>query len=82
MIRLICVLHIKNNLNIVSLLRVIIMTSQASSHVWLVTGSSTGFGRALAEAALDQGDRVIVTARDVSESQDLADKLVGDGNGH
>jgi NAD(P)-dependent dehydrogenase (short-subunit alcohol dehydrogenase family) len=82
MIRLICILHIKNNLNIVSSLRVIIMTSQASSYAWLITGSSTGFGRALAEAALAQGDSVIVTARGVSEIQDLADKLVGDRNGH
>ncbi|MEH1868941.1 MAG: oxidoreductase [Nostoc sp.] len=47
------------------------MTNQQSSRVWLITGSSTGFGRALAEAALAQGDRVIVTARDVRKIQDL-----------
>ena len=47
------------------------MTSKESSRVWLITGSSTGFGRALAEAALAQGDRVIVTARNVSKIQDL-----------
>ena len=47
------------------------MTNQKSSLVWLITGSSTGFGRALAEAALAQGDRVIVTARDISKIQDL-----------
>ncbi len=47
------------------------MTSQKSSRVWLITGSSTGFGRALAEAALAQGDRVIATARDISKIQDL-----------
>jgi NAD(P)-dependent dehydrogenase (short-subunit alcohol dehydrogenase family) len=33
------------------------------STVWFVTGSSRGPGRALAGAALEQGDRVIVTAR-------------------
>lgn len=47
------------------------MISKESSRVWLITGSSTGFGRALAEAALAQGDRVIATARNVSQIQDL-----------
>lgn len=47
------------------------MTRQESSRVWLITGSSTGFGRALAEAALAQGDRVIATARHVSKLEDL-----------
>lgn len=47
------------------------MTHQTSSRVWLITGSSTGFGRALAEAALAQGDRVIATARNPSKIQDL-----------
>ncbi len=46
---------------------------------WLITGSSRGFGRALATAALAAGDRVVATARDpaklaglVSEHQDRA----------
>ncbi|MEM1308763.1 MAG: oxidoreductase [Cyanobacteria bacterium P01_H01_bin.153] len=30
---------------------------------WLITGSSSGFGRALAEAVLAHGDRLIATAR-------------------
>src|ERR1700738_4747825 len=30
---------------------------------WLITGVSTGFGRALAEAALEKGDRVAGTVR-------------------
>lgn len=47
------------------------MTSKESSRVWLITGCSTGFGRALAEAALAQGDRVMATARNVSKIQDL-----------
>jgi NAD(P)-dependent dehydrogenase (short-subunit alcohol dehydrogenase family) len=47
------------------------MTSKESSRVWLITGTSTGFGRALAQAALAQGDRVIATARNVSKIQDL-----------
>lgn len=33
------------------------------SRVWLVTGCSAGFGRALAEAALNAGDTVVATAR-------------------
>jgi NAD(P)-dependent dehydrogenase (short-subunit alcohol dehydrogenase family) len=47
------------------------MTRQTSSRVWLITGSSTGIGRALAEAALAQGDRVIATARNPNKIQDL-----------
>ena len=31
---------------------------------WLITGCSTGFGRLLAQAALDRGDQVVATARD------------------
>jgi NAD(P)-dependent dehydrogenase (short-subunit alcohol dehydrogenase family) len=31
--------------------------------VWLITGCSAGFGRAVAEAALARGDRVVATAR-------------------
>jgi NAD(P)-dependent dehydrogenase (short-subunit alcohol dehydrogenase family) len=40
---------------------------------WLITGCSTGLGRALAEAVLDHGDNAVVTARDVATVQDLAD---------
>ncbi|GIT79837.1 short-chain dehydrogenase/reductase [Leifsonia sp. LS1] len=34
-----------------------------SEFTWFITGSSRGFGRALAEAALRRGDRVAATAR-------------------
>ena len=34
-----------------------------SIRTWLVTGCSTGFGRALARALLERGERVVVTAR-------------------
>ena len=50
------------------------MTSKELPRVWLITSSSTGFGRALAEAALAQGDRVIATARNLSKIQDMEDK--------
>ncbi len=33
---------------------------------WLITGCSTGLGRALAEAVLARGDSAVVTARDVA----------------
>lgn len=39
---------------------------------WLITGCSTGLGRALAEIALQHGDNVVVTARDATTVEDLA----------
>jgi NAD(P)-dependent dehydrogenase (short-subunit alcohol dehydrogenase family) len=41
---------------------------------WLITGCSTGLGRALAEAAIARGHNVVATARDVAKVADLADK--------
>ena len=40
---------------------------------WLITGCSTGLGRALAEAVIGAGHNAVVTARDVSRVSDLAD---------
>lgn len=40
---------------------------------WLITGCSTGLGRALATAVLAHGDNAVVTARDPAKVQDLAD---------
>ncbi len=45
-------------------------TSETS--VWLITGCSSGLGRALAEHALERGDRVAVTARNRTSVTDLA----------
>jgi NAD(P)-dependent dehydrogenase (short-subunit alcohol dehydrogenase family) len=39
------------------------MSSPDSSRVWLITGTSSGFGRQIAQAALARGDRVVATAR-------------------
>ena len=36
---------------------------------WLITGCSTGLGRALAEAVLARGDNAVVTARDAARSR-------------
>jgi NAD(P)-dependent dehydrogenase (short-subunit alcohol dehydrogenase family) len=40
---------------------------------WLITGCSTGLGRALAEAVITAGHNAVVTARDVTKVADLAD---------
>ncbi|MEU4237494.1 oxidoreductase [Actinoplanes sp. NPDC026619] len=39
---------------------------------WLITGCSTGLGRALATAVLEGGDNAVVTARDAGSVEDLA----------
>jgi NAD(P)-dependent dehydrogenase (short-subunit alcohol dehydrogenase family) len=44
------------------------------SQRWLITGSSRGLGRALAEAALAAGHRVVATARDPRALADLQDR--------
>ena len=40
---------------------------------WLITGCSTGLGRALAEAVIGAGHNAVVSARDVTKVADLAD---------
>ena len=42
--------------------------------VWLITGSSTGFGRSLTEAVLKHGHRVVATARKPEQLSDLVDR--------
>jgi len=41
------------------------------SKVWLVTGSANGLGRDIAEAALAAGDRLVATARNPKQLDDL-----------
>src|SRR5262245_35970525 len=41
------------------------------SKVWLITGSGSGLGRAIAEAALKNGHQVVATARDTDQLSDL-----------
>jgi NAD(P)-dependent dehydrogenase (short-subunit alcohol dehydrogenase family) len=43
--------------------------------VWLITGSSRGLGRAFAEAALEAGENVAVTARNVATLADLKQRF-------
>ena len=40
--------------------------------VWFISGCSTGFGRALAQAVLARGWRVVATARDAARVDDIA----------
>ncbi|MFD3403377.1 oxidoreductase [Kribbella sp. NPDC058693] len=42
--------------------------------IWLITGSSRGLGRALTEAVLATGDRVVATARKPEQLDDLVAK--------
>ncbi|WP_329140361.1 SDR family oxidoreductase [Streptomyces sp. NBC_01476] len=43
------------------------------SKVWFITGTSRGFGREWAEAALERGDSVAATARDATSLKPLVD---------
>ena len=44
------------------------------SQVWLVTGSSRGLGRAIVEASLAAGNKVMATARNTESLNDLSDR--------
>ena len=49
-------------------------TNQTDRKAWFITGSSTGFGRALAERVLERGDRVVATARRPETVEDLVER--------
>src|ERR1700728_1907833 len=44
------------------------------AQVWLVTGSSRGLGRAIVEAGLAAGNKVLATARDIKSMADLSER--------
>jgi NAD(P)-dependent dehydrogenase (short-subunit alcohol dehydrogenase family) len=44
------------------------------SRTWFITGTSSGFGRLWAEAALERGDSVTATARSVDALADLSER--------
>lgn len=45
--------------------------ANSNAKVWLITGSSSGFGRSLTEAVLRGGDRVVATARKPEQLDNL-----------
>ncbi len=52
----------------------LVVAATMTQKTWLITGTSRGFGREWTEAALDRGDRVAATARDISTLDDLLEK--------
>ncbi|MEO6815792.1 MAG: SDR family NAD(P)-dependent oxidoreductase [Edaphobacter sp.] len=50
------------------------MEINMSDKVWFITGTSRGFGRIWADAALRRGDKVAATARTLESIADLKDK--------
>jgi NAD(P)-dependent dehydrogenase (short-subunit alcohol dehydrogenase family) len=52
----------------------LVVAATMTQKTWLITGTSRGFGREWTEAALDRGDRVAATARDISTLDDLVEK--------
>jgi NAD(P)-dependent dehydrogenase (short-subunit alcohol dehydrogenase family) len=46
-----------------------------SKKVWFITGTSKGFGRVWAEAALSRGDQVAATARNIDTLSDLTQRF-------
>jgi NADP-dependent 3-hydroxy acid dehydrogenase YdfG len=48
--------------------------SEKSPKVWFITGASRGFGRVWAEAALNRGDKVAATARNLESISALKEK--------
>ena len=52
------------------------MTSDRDTRVWLVTGASSGFGRAIVAAALARGDSVVAGTRSTEAFGDLPDGVL------
>ncbi|WP_035350061.1 oxidoreductase [Edaphobacter aggregans] len=53
------------------------MEEKKNPRTWFITGSSSGFGRLLAEEVLKSGDNVVATARRVEQVDDLERKYPG-----
>lgn len=50
---------------------------RSADKVWLITGCSSGLGRAIAKQVASRGYRVAVTARDVGSVKDLVASYEG-----
>src|ERR1700689_2308072 len=53
---------------------VMTVSKKKDTQVWLITGSSRGLGRALAEAVLAAGHRLVATARDPKECPERVER--------
>jgi NAD(P)-dependent dehydrogenase (short-subunit alcohol dehydrogenase family) len=51
------------------------LTESGDKRVWLITGASSGFGSAIAEAALGLGDSVVAGARSAAAFGDLPERV-------
>ncbi|MBZ5735285.1 SDR family oxidoreductase [Nocardioides sp. TRM66260-LWL] len=51
------------------------MSADTNAKTWFITGASRGFGREWTIAALERGDSVAATARDVSTLDDLVERF-------
>jgi NAD(P)-dependent dehydrogenase (short-subunit alcohol dehydrogenase family) len=47
------------------------MAEREAKRVWFITGSTSGLGREIAEAALERGDRVVATGRESEPLREL-----------
>jgi NAD(P)-dependent dehydrogenase (short-subunit alcohol dehydrogenase family) len=52
-------------------------SSNPEDQVWFITGTSTGFGRLLAETLMKRGTRVVATARRVDDIDDFSTRYPG-----
>ncbi len=50
------------------------MSDENAPRVWFITGSSSGFGRSIAEEALERGERVVATARRPEAVEELSQR--------
>ncbi len=48
--------------------------AKRTEKIWFITGASRGFGRVWTEAALQRGDKVVATARNLESIADLKEK--------
>ena len=49
-------------------------TNTSATKVWLITGTTRGLGRALAEAVLAAGHKLVATGRDPSQLKNLVER--------
>jgi NAD(P)-dependent dehydrogenase (short-subunit alcohol dehydrogenase family) len=52
-------------------------SARGDSRVWLITGASSGLGRALAEAVLERGERALLAARSEPALAELEERYPG-----